>query len=398
MENFVLRIPVKLIFGPGEVAKAGEEAAKLGRKALLVTGKSSAEKSGLLARVGGYLNSAGVEYVHFNEIEPNPRSTTIDKAAQIVRDQGCDFVLGLGGGSVMDGSKAIATMAKSDHPVWEYVYNEDPSQKREITDALPIMLIPTLAATASEGNRGGVITNWETNQKAPLFSDYMYPKVSIVDPELTVTVGRQTTIDGAMDIMSHVLESYFTGPENTPLQDRFAEGIIRTVMENLEIVLEKPDDIAARSNLSWCSTMALLGPVNLGRPGAFPLHFIEHVISGHYDIAHGRGLAILLPGLMRSTYWQRPEKYIALLKNVFFEEPKDMSEAEKAVIFIEKFEAWMQKVGMYCKLSDVGINDDKFELMAEDCIKIYGGGKDYIGAYKPIAKDDIVKMLKMVWK
>ena len=398
MENFVLRIPVKLIFGPGEIAKTGEEASKLGKKALLVTGKSSAEKSGLLARLSGYLKEKNIDFVHFNEIEPNPRSTTIDIAAKIARDSGCDFVLGAGGGSVMDGSKAIAAMVKSEYPVWDYVYSEDPQKKREIKDALPIMLIPTLAATASEGNRGGVITNWETNQKAPLFSDFMYPKVSIVDPELTVTVGRQTTIDGAMDIMSHVLESYFTGPENTPLQDRFAEGIIRTVMENLEIVLEKPDDIAARSNLSWCSTMALLGPVNLGRPGAFPLHFIEHVVSGHYDIAHGRGLAILFPGLMRFAYWQRPEKYAALLKNIFFDDPQDVSPAEKAVIFIEKFEAWMQSVGMFCKFAEVGINDDKFELMAADCIKVYGGGKDFIGAFMPIAKDDIVKIFKMVWK
>lgn len=169
-------------------------------------------------------------------------------------------------------------------------------------------------------------------------------------------------------------------------------------MENLEIVLEQPGHVPARSNLSWCSTMALLGPVNLGRPGAFPLHFMEHVLSGHYDIAHGRGLAIMLPALMRHTYWQRPEKYAALLKNIFFQQPADTSIEEKAVIFIEKFEAWMQTVGMYCKLAEVGIDDDKFELMADDCIKIYGGGKDHIGAYRPIGKNDIVKMLKMVWK
>lgn len=395
MENFVLRLPVKIIFGVGEVSKAGEEASKIGKKALLVTGRSYAQKSGLLDKVANLLTNHNVDYVHFNEIEPNPRSATVDKAGRVARENNCDMVIGLGGGSVMDASKAIAAVAVSGRPIWDYIYNEDPAKMRIIEAALPIMMIPTFAATASEGNRGGIITNWETNQKAGFFSDHVFPKTSIVDPELTVSVGRESTIDGAMDIISHVIESYFTGPENTPLQDRFAEGIIRTVMDNLEVLLERPDDLVARSNLSWCSTMALLGPVNLGRPGAFPLHFIEHALSGHYDIAHGRGLAIMLPPLMRYTYINRAEKYATLTKNVFFVEIDKMDVEQAALAFIEKFEEWMKSVGMFTRLSEVGIGDEKFEAMADDTITLYGGGKDFIYSNKKLYKVDLIKLFEM---
>jgi alcohol dehydrogenase YqhD (iron-dependent ADH family) len=195
--------------------------------------------------------------------------------------------------------------------------------------------------------------------------------------------------------MSHVIESYLTGPDNTPLQDRFSEGIMRTVMENLEVLLEDPRNLDARANMSWCSTMALLGPVNLGRPGPFPLHFIEHVISGHYDIAHGRGLAIMLPPLMRYTFRNRPEKYAQLARNIFFINVDEMELEEAAEVFISRFEDWMKKVGMYAILSDEGIGDEKLEKMVDDTIEVYGGGEDYIKSYKPLHKDDLTEIFKM---
>lgn len=395
MENFVLRMPVKMIFGAGEVAKVGEEAGVYGKKVMLVTGKNSVRRTGLLDRVTKYLAENDLEYFHFDRIEPNPRSSTVDEAGKIARDEHCDLVLGVGGGSVMDASKAIAAVAKSGYPVWEHIYHDDRDRIRPIEDALPIILVPTLAATSSESNRGGVITNWETNEKVPFFAEPLFPKVSIIDPELTVTVGRETTIDGAMDIISHVIESYLTGPDNTPLQDRFAEGVIRTVMESLERVLDNPRDLDARTNLSWCSTIALLGPVNLGRPGPFPLHFVEHVISGHYDISHGKGLAIMFPALMRHTYKHRPGKYASLAKNIFFVETEKMDVDEAAMEFIERFETWMKKVGMFARLSEVGINTDRFETMASDTIRVYGFGKDYIGSYKPLYKKDLLEMFEL---
>ncbi|MBD3381645.1 MAG: iron-containing alcohol dehydrogenase [candidate division Zixibacteria bacterium] len=395
MENFILRMPAKMIFGPGEVAKVGEEASVYGNKVMLVTGKNSVRKTGLLDRVTKFLTDSRLEYVHFDRIEPNPRATTVDEAGKIAREENCELVLGVGGGSAMDASKAIAAVAHSGYPIWEHVYNDDRDRIRPIEDALPIILVPTLAATSSESNRGGVITNRETNEKVPFFAEPLFPKVSIIDPELTLTVGRETTIDGAMDIISHVIESYLTGPDNTPLQDRFTEGVIRTVIENLEKVLDNPGDIEARTNLSWCSTIALLGPVNLGRPGPFPLHSVEHVISGHYDISHGKGLAIMFPALMRLTYKDRLEKYASLAKNIFFVETGKMSLDEAGLEFIERFEAWMKKVGMFARLSEVGINAESFETMASDTIRVYGFGKDHIAGYKPLYKQDLMRMFEL---
>jgi alcohol dehydrogenase YqhD (iron-dependent ADH family) len=167
------------------------------------------------------------------------------------------------------------------------------------------------------------------------------------------------------------------------------------VMENLEVLLIKPDDLAARTNISWCSTMALLGPVNLGRPGAFPLHFVEHALSGHYDIAHGRGLAIMLPPLMRYTYKVRPQKYAALARNIFFAEIDNMDVEQAALTFIEKFEEWMKSVGMFSTLSDVQIGSEKFEAMADDTIALYGGGKDFIYSNKKLYRDDLIKLFEM---
>jgi alcohol dehydrogenase YqhD (iron-dependent ADH family) len=166
-------------------------------------------------------------------------------------------------------------------------------------------------------------------------------------------------------------------------------------MENLEKVLDNPGDIEARTNLSWCSTIALLGPVNLGRPGPFPLHFVEHVLSGHYDISHGKGLAIIFPALMRLTYKDRLEKYASLAKNIFFVETGKMSLEGAALEFIERFEAWMKKVGMFARLSEVGINADSFETMVADTIRVYGFGKDHIGGYKPLYKQDLMRMFEL---
>jgi len=388
-------MPAKMIFGPGEVAKVGEEASVYGNKVMLVTGKNSVRKTGLLDRVTKFLTDSRLEYVHYDRIEPNPRATTVDEAGKIAREENCELVLGVGGGSAMDASKAIAAVAHSGYPIWEHVYNDDRDRIRPIEGALPIILVPTLAATSSESNRGGVITNWETSEKVPFFAEPLFPKVSIIDPELTVSVGRETTIDGAMDIISHVIESYLTGPDNTPLQDRFTEGVIRTVMENLEKVLDNPQDLDARTNLSWCSTIALLGPVNLGRPGPFPLHFVEHVLSGHYDISHGKGLAIMFPALMRLTYKDRLEKYASLAKNIFFVKTGKMSLEGAALEFIERFEAWMKKVGMFARLSEVGINADSFETMVADTIRVYGFGKDHIGGYKPLYKQDLMRMFEL---
>jgi len=393
LQSFTFYLPTKIVFGPGRLETVGTEAKTLGQQALIITGKRSSSEYGIVHRVTDYLEKEGIGAIVFDKIEPNPRTATIDAAAALARENGCDFVIGLGGGSPMDAAKGVAVAAATGKPVWDFVSHGQPVPK-PIGKALPIIEIPTLAATGSEANAGAVITNWDTHEKAVLAHPLLFPKVSIIDPELTITVPRDYTVDGGIDIICHVIEGFFTGADKTPIQDRFSLSIVRTVIEYLPRVLKDPGDIDARSQLSWCSSIALSGLINLGRGGAFPLHAMEHALSGHYDISHGRGLALLLPHLMEYSYQSRPEKYALMAREIFDTRGGDDAELGRAAISgMVKF---LDSVDRYLKMADVGIADDtKFEQMAEDTIRIYSGGKDYLDNPMPLYKDDIVRIFKM---
>jgi len=394
MQNFTFYLPTKIVFGPGTVDRAGAEADKLGDRALIVTGKRSAAAHGILDRVIDRFNVEGLVSVVFSEIEPNPRTATIDKAGELARKEDCDFVVGLGGGSPMDAAKAIAVAAMEAKPIWDFIPHGK-SNVRPVKKALPIMEIPTLAATGSEADAGGVFTNWETNEKATLFSPLLFPRVSIVDPELTITVPKDYTADGGVDIICHVIEGFFTGADDTPVQDRFSMGVIKTVMQSLPVALKEPDNIAARSNLSWASTVALSGMVNAGRGGAFPIHALEHCLSGHYDISHGRGLAVLLPALMEYSYKSRAAKYALLAEELFCVSRDGKSDEAMAEIGIEKMKQFLDSVGRLMNFKDVGIADDsRFEKMADDALRIYGVDGEYLPNPKPLYKDDILAIFR----
>lgn len=394
MHNFTFHLPTKLIFGPGEIEKVGIEAKQHGERALIVTGKRSASEFGIINRVTDYLEREGLSAVVFDRIEPNPRSTTVDEAAGIARENNCDLVIGLGGGSPMDAAKGVAVAAAEDEPVWNFVNHGQPVP-RKITKALPIIEIPTLAATGSEADAGGIITNWETHEKAGIFSPLLFPKVSIIDPELTVTVPKDYTIDGGIDIICHVIEGFFTGADDTPVQDRFSLSIVRTVMDYLPIAIEKPNDINARSQLSWCSTVALSGMVNSGRGGPFPLHAMQHALSGHYDISHGLGLALLLPRLMDLTFTSRPSKFTFMAVELFGADP-ETPEMELARSAVRSMIDFLKSVDRYITLPEIGIKDQsRFEQMAEDTIRIYSREGDYLGNPKPLYKKDIIKIFEM---
>jgi alcohol dehydrogenase YqhD (iron-dependent ADH family) len=393
MQSFVFHLPTKIIFGPGKFEEAGAEARSLGANAIIVTGRRSSTAHGLINRLFDVLEREGVRAVVFDKVEPNPRSTTIDEAAELARKNNCDFVIGLGGGSPMDAAKGIAVAAVTGEPIWDYVDHGEPVPKK-IKRALPIMEIPTLAATGSEANSGAIISNWETHEKAGLSSPLLFPKISIVDPELTRTVPEDYTVDGAVDIISHVIEGFFTGVDDTPIQDRFSLALARTVIDYLPRVIARPDDIDARSQLSWASTLALSGLIGKGRGGAFPLHAMEHALSAHYDISHGRGLALLLPRLMEYTYQSRPEKYALMARELF--DARGDSETEMGRRAIEGMKKFLESVGRYERMSDVGITDDtRFERMAADTIRIYSRNKDYLANPKPLYKDDIIRIFKM---
>lgn len=394
MLNFEFLLPTKIIFGAGEIVKLSKEVKKIGKKPLLITGKTAMRKTGILDKVLEILEQANIKPVLFEKIEPNPRAKTVDEAGQIARDEGCDMVIGLGGGSPMDAAKGIAAVAISKRSVWDHIYSGEGETFIPIRKALPIVCVPTIAATGSEADRGGVITNADTNEKAGIFGEPLFPTLSIVDPELTFTCPKNYTIDGGIDIITHVMESYFTGVDTAYLQDRFSESIVRTVIHYLPMAIENPEHFEARTHLSWCSTVALSGLVNQGRGGNFPLHALEHAVSGYYDISHGRGLALLLPALMEYTMPARPQKFVEMGANIFGINFTNESEEIAAAQSIEAMKGFLASVDRHIRFSNLGIDDSKFEKMADDIIRIYGGGKNFLENPHPIDKAGILEIFR----
>lgn len=395
MLSFDFQLPTKIYFGPGKINSIGKFLKPIGKKALIITGKSSMRKAGILDTVIDLLKKAKIESVLFEGIEPNPRHTTCDKAAALARGEGCDFIIGLGGGSVMDASKGIAITAKTGHSVWEYVYTGPDKKQRPIREALPIVCIPTVAATGSEADAGGIISNWETHEKTGIWGPPLFPTASIVDPELTFTCPPDYTTDGGFDIISHVIEGYFTASTDAYVQDRIAEGIIKTVMKYLPRAIRKGDDLEARTFLSWSSTLALSGFVNSGRGGGYPLHALEHVVSAHYDISHGRGLALLFPALMDYTMDARPEKYIEMGMNIFGLRLQNEDKFHAAKISIDAMKGWLASIGRLLTFTDLGIDDSKFTVMADDTVRLYMRDKGHLENPRPIDRDGVLEIFKM---
>jgi len=352
-------LPTKIIFGTGSLARLGEEAKKIGRKAMLVTGSSSMRKAGVTDRVVHDLKANGVDTLIFDKVEPNPRASTVDEGARIVRGSGVELVIGLGGGSAMDMAKGIALASTGTKPIWDYIIEG----VIEVTDepVPPLILVPTVAASGSEANNEAVITNWETHDKRFVGSPYMFPRVSIVDPGLTLTLPEKPTAQGGVDIFCHVAEPYITTKTPSPLTDGIMETTMRLVVTSLPQVLSKLDDIEARTLLSWactvaCSQVATLG----GGAGPLTLHHISYPLSAYYDLAHGETLAALLPAWMRYTFAARPERFYSLGRNVFGE--------TDGVLATEK---WLEKVGMRPQLRDLGIEPERFEEMANYVVRTY---------------------------
>ncbi|MBN1689401.1 MAG: iron-containing alcohol dehydrogenase [Dehalococcoidia bacterium] len=348
-------MPIRFIIGQGSFAQLGREAARLGKTALLVTGSCSMRSTGMLEKASGELAANGITAVVFDKVEPNPRTSTIDAAAKIARDNKADIIIGLGGGSVMDASKCIALAAAGGEPIFSYCQGKANGKIK----ALAIVAIPTVAASGSEANNGAVITNWETHEKVVLTHPSIYPAISIVDPTLTLTVPARTTAQGGVDIFCHLVEAYVTAHESTLINDSLREASMRTVVETLPEVLDRLDDIEGRSKLTWASTIACSQFSSLGGgTGLMTLHGLEHALSAIYDMAHGDGLAALLIEWMKFTLPARRERIEKLGQNVFG--------ASDGIVATQN---WLHKVGMDRRLRALGVKEADFEALADNALR-----------------------------
>jgi alcohol dehydrogenase YqhD (iron-dependent ADH family) len=281
-------------------------------------------------------------------------------------------VIALGGGSAMDCAKAVAAGVLYPGDPWNMIEHGQKSYLPP-TESLPTMMIPTLAATGSEANTTAVITNRETQTKSTVGGQpCMFPRVCLADPALTCSVPARHTAYGAVDTISHVLESYINGVDDTPLQDRFQEGVMLTVIENTPRAIAHPDDVAARAHLQWASIVAQNGWAQIGSGAAFCIHHIEHVVSALSDIAHGAGLAILIPAFMKVAHTHRLEKYRQFADRVFGINPEGRDAESVARDGIACLEGFFSEIGVATRFRELGIGPEIFERIADDAIRVSG--------------------------
>ncbi len=380
MNNFVYDIPTKVYFGENQLGHLHEELRKYGKKVLLTYGGGSIKKSGLYELVVDEVKKAGMELFELAGIEPNPRVYSVNAGADICKKENIDVLLAVGGGSVIDCTKFIGAAAFYDGNAWDIL-----TEKTTVEKCLPIIDILTLAATGSEMDSGGVISNPETKDKIGMMYPVMQPKVSFLDPTLTYSVSRYQTACGAADMLNHILEVYFNMNQDLFMLDTVMEGLMRTIIKFAPVALDKPHDYEARANLMWTSSWAINGFVNGGKRQAWSCHPMEHELSALYDITHGLGLAILTPRWLTYCLDETTvSKYYQYGVNVFGIDPTllPMEVAKMSIDMTAEF--LFKTLGLQSTLTEIGIDSSNFELMAKKSVQ---GGLAY--AFKPLNEADV---------
>lgn len=350
--NFSYNLPINLLFGRGKINEVGNEVAKYGKKVFLVTGKNSTKKTGLLDKTINLLQKAKVEYEIFDKVEQNPLTTTVYEGVDIIRETGCDVVLGLGGGSIMDAAKSIAFAAKNDGDISEYIFGI-----KEGKEALPIILVPTTCGTGSEGNCFSVLTNPETKDKKSLRTNVIIAKASIIDPELMITMPKEILVSVGFDALAHNMEAYVS-KIGQPLTDMQALYGIRLLAEHLPKIYNNPDDLESWEKVSFAST---LGGMVIGVAGVTAPHGMEHPASGLHDIVHGKSLAALTPTIVENSWQYSKEKYKDISKIL------GGSGAEDCAEVIREF---LKKINLKVTLGELGVKEKDIEWMSKNCMKV----------------------------
>ena len=383
MKNFEFCVTTDILFGAGQESQLPEKLKAYGRKILLTYGGGSIKKTGLYDRLKALLND--FEIFELGGIAPNPKIESVREGAAICKKEGIDMILAVGGGSTIDCSKAIAAAACHDGDAWDLLLDMN-----NLTRALPVAVVLTIAATGSEMDAVAVISNDETGEKLPFFSPLLLPKVAVLNPENTYTVPPFQTASGAADIMSHVIENYFDR-EPALVPDAINEGLLRTVIACAPLALEQPSNYEARAQLMWASTLALNGLGSTGKNFAWSCHYIEHELSALYDITHGAGLAVLTPKWMRYILSDDTvDKFCDYAANVwgFRREEDKYALANRG---IDATEAFFKSIGLPSTLTEFGIDDAMFETMAEKAVRI----GSLSNAYVPLDERDVVRILRM---
>ena len=385
MENFTFRNATKIIFGKDAENKAGAETAKYGNKVLLHYGGESIKKYGLYDRVLKSLKDAGLEIIELGGVQPNPRLSLVKKGIDLCRKEKIDSILAVGGGSVIDSAKAIASGISYDGDVWDFF-----TGKAVLEKIVPVGVILTIPASGSESSGSLVITKEEGLYKRGFVNELLRPEFAILNPEISYTLPPYQTACGVSDIMAHIMERYFTTVMDVDLTDRLCEAALKTVINNAPIVLKEPESYGARAEIMWAGTIAHNNILATGRIGDWGSHAIEMEISGLYDLAHGAGLAIIFPAWMKYVYKKDLKRFAQFAVRVWNEEP-DFNDIEKtALAGIKRLGDFYKGIGLPLTLKEAEIPYDRLEEMAGKCAE-----RETVGNFVRLNEADILAILML---
>lgn len=381
MFNFSFHNPTRILFGEGQIANLTPLLPK-GSKILLTYGGGSIKQNGVYEQVIKAL--AGFDVTEFAGIEPNPAYETCMKAVEIVKQQGIDFILAVGGGSVVDGSKFIAAAACYDGDGWDIL-----TRQTKVKKAIPLACVLTLPATGTESNSGSVITRYSTKQKLSFMSPHVYPQFAVLDPTVTYSLPPRQIANGAVDAYVHIVEQYLTYPVQAAVQDRFAEGLLLTLLEYGPKSLAQPTNYDVRANLMWAATMALNGLIGVGVPQDWATHMIGHELTALYGLDHAQTLAIVLPALLQQQRTQKRDKLLQYGRRVFGLEHQD----EERLIdeAISHTRAFFEQMGVPTRMADYGIQADAVDKLVAQLEKNH---LVKIGEHGDITADVVRAILK----
>ena len=390
MYNFEYYTPTFIEFGK----KSEEKVAQLikaqnGKKVLIHYGGHSAKKSGLIDKIEKLLTEENIPYVELGGVVSNPRLSLVYKGIELAKKENVDFILAVGGGSVIDSAKAIGYGIANEGDVWDFY-----AQKRVTDKCAPVGVVLTIAAAGSEMSNSSVITNNETGLKRSYHTEISRPRFAIMNPEFTMTLPKYQTACGCTDIMMHTMERYFTAGETMELTDKIAESVMQIVLKNAPILLEQPDNYESRAEVMWAGSLSHNGLTGCGiKSKDFATHMLEHELGGVYDVAHGAGLAAVWGSWARYVYKECLTRFKKFAINVMNVEEVG-SDEEIALKGIEAMEKFYHSIGMPTSIKELGLelSDEDIEKLADQCCDACGGHK---GSAKVLYREDIVKIYKM---
>lgn len=390
MQNFTFFSPTKVIYGKNaELATVDEIKGFGGSRVMIVYGGGSVVKSGLLDKIQQSLEKEGIPFTALGGVQPNPRLSLAKAGVEQAIQFGVDFILAIGGGSVIDTAKGIAHgVANPGADIWLYWTREAVVQK-----SIPVGVVLTISAAGSETSDSAVLTNDETGSKRGLSTEWNRPKFAVMNPELTYTLPKYQITCGIVDIMMHTLDRYFSPSEGNEFTDEIAESLLRVVIKNGEIAMKNPSDYQAMSELMWCGSISHNGLTGLGAIGDFAPHQLGHELSGKFDVAHGASLSTVWGSWAKYCYSTKPERFVRFAQKVWGIEKSSLEETVLAAI--EKTVSYFTSIGAPTCFTELGINVQSEEILRELADRCVFYGKRTIGQFKVLNREDVYQIYKL---